>query len=215
MVTEIDAIIVLPGVNAKKTNIFVYSLLKKNKMEQKSTFWTSAMVYGLYLALVLTLFSVILYVSGLILNTKVSYASFVLVIAGIVIAQINYRNRELNGVITYSQALGFGVAIMFFAGIVSALYTLILYSIIDPGLIDQMKIMQEEALLQKGLSDDQIEATMVMTSKMMTPAWMSIMGLIGSVFSGTIVSLVTSIFVKKQPNEDAFDEAMGEIKTDE
>lgn len=215
MVTEIDAIIVLPGVNAKKTNIFVYSLLKKNKMEQKSTFWTSAMVYGLYLALVLTLFSVILYVSGLILNTKVSYASFVLVIAGIVIAQINYRNRELNGVITYSQALGFGVAIMFFAGIVSALYTLILYSIVDPGLIDQMKIMQEEALLQKGLSDDQIEATMVMTSKMMTPAWMSIMGLIGSVFSGTIVSLVTSIFVKKQPNEDAFDEAMGEIKTDE
>ena len=184
-------------------------------MEQKSTFWTSAMVYGLYLALVLTLFSVILYVSGLILNTKVGYASFVLVIAGIVIAQINYRNRELNGVITYSQALGFGVAIMFFAGIVSALYTLILYSIVDPGLIDQMKIMQEETLLQKGLSDDQIEATMAMTSKMMTPAWLSIMGLIYSVFSGTIVSLVTSIFVKKQPNEDAFDEAMGEIKTDE
>jgi hypothetical protein len=203
-------------VQTLKKPIYLFThFSKKNKMEQKSTFWTSAMVYGLYLALVLTLFSVILYVSGLILNTKVSYASFVLVVAGIVIAQISYRNRELNGAITYSQALGFGVAIMFFAGIVSALYTLILYSIIDPGLIDQMKIMQEEALLQKGLSDDQIEATMVMTSKMMTPVWMSIMGLIGSVFSGTIVSLITSIFVKKQPNEDAFDEAMGEIKTDE
>jgi hypothetical protein len=54
-----------------------------------------------------------------------------------------------------------------------------------------------------------------MTSKMMTPGWLSIMGLVGSVFSGTIVSLLTSIFVKKQPSEDAFDEAMEEVKTEE
>lgn len=184
-------------------------------MEQKSTFWKSAMVYGLYLALVLTLFSVILYVSGLILNTKVGYVSIVLTIAGIVIAQINYRNRELNGVISYGQAVGFGVAIMLFAGIVTALYTIVLYTFIDPSLIDQMKAVQEEAMLGKGMSEDQIEAAMSMTSKMMTPAWMSIMGLFGSVFSGTIVSLLTSIFVKKQPNEDAFDEAMEDVKTEE
>jgi hypothetical protein len=184
-------------------------------MEQKSTFWKSAMVYGLYLALVLTLFSVILYVSGLILNTKVGYVSIVLTIAGIVIAQINYRNRELNGVISYGQAVGFGVAIMLFAGIVTALYTIVLYTFIDPSLIDQMKAVQEEAMLGKGMSEDQIEAAMSMTSKMMTPAWMSVMGLFGSVFSGTIVSLLTSIFVKKQPNEDTFDEAMEEVKTEE
>ena len=79
-------------------------------MEEKSTFWKSAMVYGLYLALALTLFSVITYVAGLILNPKIGYVSIVLVIIGIVIAQINYRNKELNGTITYGQALGFGVA---------------------------------------------------------------------------------------------------------
>jgi len=184
-------------------------------MEEKSTFWKSAMVYGLYLALVLTLFSVILYVSGLILNTKVGYVSIALTIIGIVVAQIQYRNRELNGTITYGQALGFGVAIMLFAGIVTALYTLVLYTFIDPSLIDQTKAIQEEAMLKKGLTEDQIEAAMSMTSKMMTPGWLSIMGLVGSVFSGTIVSLLTSIFVKKQPSEDAFDEAMEEVKTEE
>jgi hypothetical protein len=41
------------------------------------------------------------------------------------------------------------------------------------------------------------------------------MGLFGSVFMGTIISLITSIFVKKQANEDAFDEAMEEVKTEE
>jgi len=184
-------------------------------MEEKSTFWKSAMVYGLYLALALTLFSVITYVAGLILNPKIGYVSIVLVIIGIVIAQINYRNKELNGTITYGQALGFGVAIMLFAGIISALYTLVLYTFIDPSLIDQMKAAQEEAMLAKGLTEDQIDAAMSMASKMMSPAWMSIMALIGSVFSGTIVSLITSIFVKKQPNLDAFDEAMEDVKTEE
>jgi len=184
-------------------------------MEEKSTFWKSAMVYGLYLALVLTLFSVVLYVTGLILNPKLGYVSVVLTIAGIVIAQIAYRNRELNGAITYAQALGFGVAIMLFAGIVTALYTIVLYTFIDPTLIDQMKAAQEDAMAQKGLSADQIEAAMSMTSKMMTPAWMSIMGLVGSVFSGTIISLITSIFVKKTPNMDEFDEAMEDVKTEE
>lgn len=184
-------------------------------MEEKSTFWKTAMVYGLYLALVLTLFSVITYVAGLILNPKIGYVSIALVIIGVVIAQINYRNRELNGAITYGQALGFGVAIMLFAGIVTALYTLVLYTFIDPGLIDQMKAAQEDALLLKGLTPDQIDAAMAMASKMMSPVWMSIMALVGSVFSGTIVSLITSIFVKKQPDLDAFDEAMEDVKTEE
>jgi hypothetical protein len=56
---------------------------------------------------------------------------------------------------------------------------------------------------------------MTMASKMMTPGWMAIMGLVGSVFMGTIVSLITSIFIKKQPNENAFDDAMDDVKTEE
>lgn len=181
-------------------------------MEQKSTFWKSAMIYGLYLALGLTLFSVILYATGLILNQKIGYFSLIIYVVGIIVAQIHYRNSELKGTISYSQALGFGVAIMLFSGIITALYTLILYSIIDPGLIEQMKNVQEETLMKRGMNEDQIEATMAITSKMMTPGWISVMGLFGSVFMGTIVSLITSIFVKKQSDDDAFEEAMDEVK---
>lgn len=184
-------------------------------MEEKSTFWKSAMTYGLYLAVVLILFSVIIYVSGLILEPKIGYLSMVIYIAGILYAQYSYRNRELNGEISYSQALGFGVAVMLFAGIVSTLYTMILYTYIDPTLIDQMKIGQEDAMIKKGLSEDQIEAAMKMTSKMMTPAWISIMGLLGSIFIGTIVSLITSIFVKKQSNPDSFEDVMEDVKSEE
>jgi hypothetical protein len=183
-------------------------------MEKKSTFWKSAMIYGLYLGIFFVLFSVILYVTGQSQNKTLGYISFPLYIIGIVLAQLHYRNHELNGFITYSQAVGFGVAIMLFSGIISALYTLIIFNL-DPSLVEQMKITQEEAMLQKGMSEDQIEAAMSVASKMMSPAWMSIMGLFGSVLIGTIISLITSLFIKKQANEDAFDEVMEDVKTEE
>jgi hypothetical protein len=188
---------------------------KKQTMENKSTFWKSAMIYGLYIGIILTLFSVILYVTGQSTNKSLGYISFPLYIICIVFAQIHYRNSELNGEISYGQAVGFATAAMLFNGIIMALYTIILYSFIDPGLVDQMKAVQEEALLQRGMTEDQIEAAMSMSAKMFTPGWMSIMGLLGSVLMGTIISLVSSIFIKKQPGEDSFDEAMEEVKSEE
>lgn len=184
-------------------------------MEQKSTFWRTAMIYGLYIGVILMLYSVILYVTGQTQNKTLGYLSFILYPVCIILAQINYRDKELGGFISYSQALGFGVAVMFFSGILTALYTIILYSFIDPGLIDQIKMMQEEAMLQKGMSEDQIEAAMAISGKMFTPGWLSIMGMFGSVLIGTLIALITSIWIKKEDNQDAFDEAMDELKSEE
>jgi flagellar biosynthesis protein FliQ len=183
-------------------------------MDQKSTFWKSAMIDGLYLGILVTLFSVILYVTGQTQNKTLSYLPIVIYAVCIALAQINYRNHDLNGVISYGQAVGFGVAVMLFSGIITALYNLIILKI-DPSLIEQIKIMQEDAYLKNGMNEEMIEKTMEMSAKFMTPGIMAIMGLLGSVFIGTIISLVTSIFVKRLPNMDAFDEAMEEVKTEE
>lgn len=184
-------------------------------MEEKSTFWKSAMIYGLYIGIFFTLFSVILYVTGQTQNKTMGYISFPLYALAIVLIQLQYRNKEMNGVMSYGQAVGIAVAAMLFSGIITALYTMILYSFIDPTLIDQIKNLQEQEMLKKGLTEDQVEAAMAMSSKMMTPGWMSIMGLIGSVIIGTLISLISSIFVKKQPNEDDFNEVMEDVKSEE
>ncbi len=183
-------------------------------MEQKSTFWKSAMIYGLYLGVVAVLYSVILYVTGQNANKSLGYISFVIYAAGILLSQIAYRNRELNGVMSYGRALGFGVALMLCVGVIMSLYNIIIFSL-DPGLIDQIKAATEEQYLKSGMSEDQVEATMAFASKMMTPGFLSVSVLFGAVFGGTIISLITSIFAKKQGNDDAFDEAMEEVKTEE
>ncbi len=184
-------------------------------MDQKSTRWKSAMTYGLYLAIVLILYSVILYVGGLLTNTVLGYVNFALLIVGIYLTQLTYRNKELGGAISYGQAVGFGVIVAACVGFLTAIYTLVLYKFIDPGLLKEVQAAQEEILLARGMSEDQVEAAMAMSEKMMTPVIMAISGVFSYVLIGTIISLITSIFVKRQPNEDEFEQAMEEIKTEE
>ena len=172
------------------------------------------MLYGLIIGVVIVLFSVILYITGQMFNRTLGYLSFLIYIIGLVLIQLRYRDHELNGEISYGKAVGIGVATMLFSGIISTLYTIIIYKV-DPGLIDQFKTIQEEALLAKGMSEEQVDAAINMSVKFMTPGIMAISGLLGAVILGTLISLVTSIFVKKQGNIDAFDEAMEEVKSEE
>lgn len=184
-------------------------------MENQSTFWRTAMTYGLYLGIVLVFYSVILYVLGENFNTTLSLFSYIIMVVGIYYAQRNYRNIELNGFINYSKALGFGISVMLFAGIISALYSVILMTFIDTTLIDQMKIMQEEIWIGMGYTDSQVEMMADSLSFFYKPLWLGISALFGSALIGLIISLITSIFVKKQDDEDAFEDAMSEIKSDE
>ena len=187
---------------------------QKHNMEQQSTFWKTAMVYGLYIGILITLYSVILYVIGQSQNKVLAYLPVIIYAVCIILAQIYYRDRDLNGSISYGEAVGFGVVVMLFSGIISALYNLIIFKI-HPSLIEQIKIAQEEAYLKSGWSEEKIETTMSVASKFMTPGWMAIMGLFGAVMMGTVISLVTSIFVKRQPDQDAFEDAMEDVKTEQ
>jgi len=183
-------------------------------MEQQSTFWKSAMTYGIYLAVALILYNVVLYVIGESLNRTLGFVTWGIMGAGIYLCQKSYRDKELGGYIDYSKALGFGVAIMLFAGVLNSLYSVILMKI-DPSLMEQIRIMQEEALMQQGLSDEQIEAAGEMMNKFQSPLVIVISSLLSFAFIGFIISLLTSIFIKRKEDENAFDEAMGEIKSEE
>jgi len=183
-------------------------------MEQKSTFWKSAMTYGIYLAVAMILFNVVLYVLGQNTNKAMAFIAYVILAAGIYICQRSYRNNELGGHIPYGTALGFGVAVMLFTGVLNTVYTIVLMKI-DPGIMEQMRILQEEAMLQRGMSEEQIEMTGQLMEKFQNPVVLGITSLLSFVVIGFIISLITSIFIKKNADENAYDEAMGEIKSEE
>jgi len=171
-------------------------------MEPKPvSLWKSSLTSGLYLGIFLILFSVIMYVAGLTFETWVSYLSYPILIAGAVYAQLNYK-KSLGGEMTYGQALGVGTMAIIFASVLSAVYSYVLYTVIDPGLLDQVRIMTEQTLLDRGVPEEQLDATLKIAMKFQTPAALAIMGVLGGALIGLIISLITAIFTKKEPSDE-------------
>jgi hypothetical protein len=82
-----------------------------------------------------------------------------------------------------------------------AVFSYILYTIIDTGLVAKQLALAEEAMRAKGtLTDAQIETAMGFTAKIMKPGIISISSILWNMIWGTVISLVVSVFVKKEGN---------------
>jgi len=171
-------------------------------MEQKSAFRRSAMICGLYIGIALIIYQVILYITHQNMNPSFGWITYVILTVGVFLSQTTYRNNVLKGNIKYSTAMGYGVLVMLCAGIIQSLYTVVLFKYLDPSLLEKMSNMQEELMIQKGFSDDEIEQMSGIMSKFRSPAFLIFSNLFGYVFYGSIISLITSIFVKKVEKDD-------------
>lgn len=178
--------------------------------KQNENLFKSTMTSGAFLGVALILFSVVVYVFNMTLKPGVSFISYVIILVGIIYGTKTYRDNFLKGIMKYSTALATGTLIVIFAGVISGLYSYIFVSYIDPGYFD--KIIEQTIITyqEQGLTDEQIESAVSMTSAMRTPLFFALGSLLGSAVMGFIFSLITSIFLKKEG--DSFNQAMNEIK---
>ena len=167
-------------------------------MEQKSDFRRYAMICGLYIGIALIIYQVLLYLTNQDMNPSFGWITYVILTVGVFLSQTGYRDNVLDGNIKYSTALGYGVSVMIFAGIIQSLYTVVLYKYIDPSLLDKMGSMQEDIMIKEGISNDQIEQMSGIMSKFRSPLFLVFSNLFGYAIYGFIISLITSIFVKKE-----------------
>lgn len=172
-------------------------------MEKETTsVWKSSLMSGIYLGIALILVSVVFYVTGNSFAKPAQWISYVVMVAGIVLAQIGYK-KVLGGTMTYGQALGVGVITMLFASVISSIYTYLLFEVIDPSMQEQMRLFTEEQIIKQGnVPEEQMEVALDIATKFQTPIMMLVMGIFGGTFIGLIISLITSIFTQKKPAED-------------
>lgn len=168
-------------------------------MDAKKSKLSLTMNWGLMLGLALIVFHLVQYMMDIykapLWATLVNYA---IIIAGIVWGQIKCRDELNGGYISYGSALGTGVMVSLFSSIVFAFYFIILTKLIDTGYMDKVLETVEEAYIEAGLSDEQIETAMGMVQKFMSPFLTAISTIFSYVFMGTIISLITSIFIKRE-----------------
>jgi hypothetical protein len=168
-------------------------------MEKRSQ-WKVAMTYGAMYGLASSIVYLIFYFAGADIDNKApQWIGYLILIATLYIGITNYRNNDQGGYISYSRSLGTGVLIGLFGGIITGFFTVIMFTVIDPGLAQKIVEKAQEDMIEKGnMSEEQITMAISWTQKFMNPIVLFLFSILGSVFMSFIFSLVISIFTKKE-----------------
>jgi hypothetical protein len=187
---------------------------KKSMENSKSLFWNQAMRWGLYVSVALIIISLVFYFMGKSGHNAEGWFQYLIAIAGIIMATGTFRKKlPEKAPFSYGNALGFGVSVMLFSSIVVAVYTYVMYQFISPELMDKLLIETEEAYLKSGLSEDMVEQQVNLLKNFMSPGLLAFSQIFNWVFTGLIISLITSIFLMKK-SQGGFEGAMSELDED-
>ncbi len=169
-------------------------------METKRSAFNTALKYSIITALAAFIFSIIMYVTGLYLNQAVNWLSYVILLAGLVFTVKDRRDKDLGGYITFGDAFVAGFLFCFLFALLSAVSTYIMMQFIAPDMITEILKQSEQKMIDKQMSDDQIQMAMSYTKKFMTPVWMTVWVIILTCLLGAVLSLiVAAIFKKNNP----------------
>jgi hypothetical protein len=169
-------------------------------MEEKVSVWKANLTNGLIMGLLGVVFTLVLYFLDLIFNRSLGYVFLVAQIIILYYMIKSYRNNWLHGYMTYGQSVGAGVIIFLYYAIISAIFTYILYKFIDTGLTAKLLSFSEDTMVKRGMSQQVIDAGMAMNKKLYVPGIMALMAILLIMIEGTIISLIISIFTRKEGN---------------
>lgn len=169
-------------------------------MEKSANVWKANLVNGLILGLIGVAYSLVMWFLDLTFNKNLGYIFMLAEIVILFFLVKSYRDNFLNGAISFGQALGAGVIIFLYAAIITSIFSVILYSVIDPELMNKGLAVQEELYQKRGMTQEQIDLASKVAAKMMKPAISVPIGLVVNMFFGLILSLIVAAFVRKEGN---------------
>ena len=171
---------------------------------QKGSVKKIAMSYGLMLALISIVLSVITYVMDVHIDRPwwVSLLGF-LVMLGIIVYGLKAFKKDNGGFLSIGEALKVGLAISVIAGVIGAIYNYIFVTVIEPDFGAQLLEFTREKMIADNpqMTAEQMEVAMNMTEKFMSPGMMTAFSIIGSLFLGFIISLVAGLIMKQKRPE--------------
>ncbi len=166
----------------------------------------NAIKNGVILGVISILITLVIYVVNYaaLVQVKVALLLFAISIGFAIYAGINYR-KEIGGFIPFGKAFQHGFIIFAISGLISTIFTILLYHVIDPELpsklVEASFTNTEEMLSGFGMDPDQVEAAMEKaresnTGDQFTPAKQALGFFIGLIFAA-IFALITGAIVKK------------------
>ncbi|MEO6882555.1 MAG: DUF4199 domain-containing protein [Bacteroidia bacterium] len=169
-------------------------------METKQTsILAPALIAGVIAAAACIIYSLILNAAIKGLPPKgTQYVSYLLLILVIFFATKQFREKKAEGFISYGKALGFGTLISGVTAVLYAPYMYIYMTFINPNLINQI---MEQAQIKMANTPNMTPEAMDMAMKSIkiftSPSVMAIITIVGFLFIGFIISLITAAILQK------------------
>ena len=170
-------------------------------MENKRSQWNVAMSYGTMFGLASAIVFFIFYFAGADIQSKwPQYIGYGMLILFLVLGIKSFRDQDLDGYISYGKSLGTGVLVGLFGGIITGIFTVLMFTVIDPGMANKLIEATQQKLIDQGLPESQIEMSISYARKFMSPPILFVFSIVGQVLMAFIFSLIISVFLKKEQN---------------
>ena len=166
----------------------------------KAPFWKPALTYGVILGLVSVFISLIFYFIGMATVSWTGWVTMLVMLVLLVYLMIQYRNVHLGGYASFGQIF---VMVLVSAGIIStiigAIYSYLLFTVIDPDLIEQVKIAAEEKIMSNSrIPESMYDDLLDRTEERTTVANMIKASLIAGPITSALIGLIIAAFIKKE-----------------
>lgn len=165
-------------------------------MQQEPSTARIALKYGVITAVASIVYTTILIIAEKNQNQGLSSLGLIILVAGMVYAMREFKT-ENSGYMSYGQGLGIGTLIAAISGLLSSTFMMFYTQFIDTNLMKKALDTAREDMERRGMSDDQIEAGMQFSEKMMSPGIMFAVGIFFSIFIGFIIALIVSAIMRR------------------
>lgn len=128
------------------------------------------------------------------------YTGFVASVIAVVLlykALKQKRDLELGGMMSVGQGIKAGLAISFVSGVISTLFFVLYYNVINPDWLQIALDWQREVMLAGGREASEIDASLEQMKTSYSISVQLLWGFLSTIGMGLIVSGVLSLFLKK------------------
>jgi hypothetical protein len=157
----------------------------------------NAMNFGAILGLSLCVVSAIFMSLG---YFDSGYKELILSVLTIIIISwgtVSFREKENEGFMSYFTAFKSCFLIVFYSSIILAFFQYLYFTFIDQVFIDSFIATAENDLIQKQMSDEEVEYNMKAIRYVITPIGYPVLLLFSNCFRGAIFGLITAAFLKR------------------
>ncbi|ARK11221.1 DUF4199 domain-containing protein [Fibrivirga algicola] len=169
-------------------------------MHEKPSTARLALKWGLITGVALIIYSTLLFTLGQTANSGLTMLIYLIMAGGLFMGIREYRILN-GGYLSIGEGMGTGTLQSAVSGIISATYSLLYTTFIDPSVTEQIQNQMRAQMEDQGkLTDEQIDQAMEVMQKFQSPGLQFMAGVLGAIFIGAILSLLISAIMRRKNN---------------